>query len=341
MKRSQIDLLIESDDVCIVIENKIYAEDQKRQLGRYYEYALDTGKEHSIIYLTLGGDEPGEFTLYGGEGEPSEFYGENKIPPCRMLPKDTVVCLSYKKFIHDWLDACIREVTRIPQIRETLHQYQMTVKKLIGQPINRRYAMALKDILLENKNCNLIPDLEAALSDAKFDLKYKFWTELKKRLEERLVKKLRYQVYGHDLGIDEGIEVTKPCIRSRPKGRSPGLTFSFSENKNLEIMFRISHDSDGYYCGFVLCEKGGLKRVAINDTEHEEYLTQEILAGKKEWDNGWLTYKSFNPPEIDLTKCESVEKYEQRNRELVEKIVDEICKFIKTIYPEQEKGAVI
>ena len=341
----RIDILVESDDVCIVIENKIYAEDQKRQLGRYYEYALDTGKKRGIIYLTLLGDEPGEFTLYG---KPEEFYGEDKIPLCRKLPEDTVVCLSYKEFIITWVNDCIKEVVRIPQIRETLHQYQMLLKELTGQPIDRRYAMALKDILLEDKNFNLIPGLEAALSYAQTDLQFKFWSELKNQLESpevqkdlnNKVKNLRYEVHLTNLRIDKKEETTKECIRERPRGQSPGLTFNFSEeNGKHEIVFRITHDGnwDRLYYGFVLCEKGGDKKVAINKAEHEEYLKKyEIYdAAKGGWEDGWLAYKYFKKPKIDSIDCESVEKY---NRILVNRLVKDVCEVIKKI-SEQERGA--
>ena len=341
MKRSQIDLLIESDDVCIVIENKIYAEDQKRQLGRYYEYALDTGKEHSIIYLTLGGDEPGELTLYGGEGEPSEFYGENKIPPCRMLPKDTVVCLSYEKFINEWVDACIKEVARIPQIRETLHQYQMTVKKLTGQPINKRYVMALKNILLEDENYNLIPGLEVALSEAQTDLQTdlqcKFLSALKNHLE---TKNLRYEVYKKDLATTD---VTSQCltedklkaaIKECSVQSDIGLTFSFSENKNHEIMFRIACSPGGWlYYGFILFENE--KRVEIDDSKRGEYPYLEHLKKyriddrwKEDPPNGWLAYKESKYPEINF---KSVEGDKKHNLKRVEELVDEIAKICEVV----------
>ena len=362
MKRSQIDILIESDDVCIVIENKIYAEDQKRQLGRYYEYALDTGKKCGIIYLTLGGDEPGEFTLYGSEGEPREFYGENKIPPCRRhrveqgipwclyepgkiplcrgLPKDTVVRLSYKDFIVKWLGACIKEVARISQIRETLHQYQMTVKKLTGQPINKRYVMALKNILLEDENYNLIPGLEAALSEAQTDLQTdlqcKFLSALKNHLE---TKNLRYEVYKKGLVTSD---VTSQCltedklkaaIKECSVQSDIGLTFSFSENKNHEIMFRIACSPGWLYYGFVLFENE--KRVEIDDSKRGEYPYLEHLKKyriddrwKEDPPNGWLAYKESKYPEINF---KSVEGDKKHNLKRVEELVDEIAKICEVV----------
>ena len=341
MKRSQIDILIESDDVCIVIENKIYAEDQKRQLGRYYEYALDTRKKRGIIYLTLSGDEPEEFTLYGGD--PNEFYGEGKIPPCRRLPEDTVVCLSYKKFINEWLDACIKEVARIPQIRETLHQYQMTVKKLTGQPINRRDAMALKNILLDKDEIyNLIPELESAISEAKFDLKFKFWTEL----EEKLNVDLRYEVYKKNLEVGKKGEL-KACIEEGSTQSYPGLTFRLSGDENCEIVFRIECGPNHLYYGFVLCEKGKDLRVKIDDAKHEEYPYLKYLKQHRkdnEWNgsiNGWLAYKYSKYPVINFKDYKSIKEYEKDNLKFVEKLVaeiTEICDDVKKI-SEQERGA--
>ena len=345
MKRSQIDILIESNDVCIVIENKIYAEDQERQLGRYYEYALDTGKNLGIIYLTLLGDEPGEFTLYGGEGEPRKFYGKNKIPPCRMLPEDTVVCLSYEDFIVKWVDDCIKEVAHIPQIRETLHQYQILLKELTGQPINRRYAVALKDILLEDKNYNLIPELDTAISEAKVAFQCDFWTKLKEKIKaQKELKDTRYEVYKGNLKIEEKAG-PKECIDECASQGGLGLTPSFSEKGNYEIMFRIAHERYPLYYGFVLCEKGGRKKVAIDETEqeHKEYLKRYSIAdGKADGQSGWLTYKSFNH-KINFTNFKFVTEHTEPNREalierLVGVLVEEICGVIEKI-SERERSA--
>lgn len=44
----------------IIIENKIYAGDQKNQLLRYYNYAFKNKFKFNIIYLTLYGDAASE-----------------------------------------------------------------------------------------------------------------------------------------------------------------------------------------------------------------------------------------------------------------------------------------
>lgn len=296
MKRSRIDILIESDgikngDVCIVIENKIYAEDQKRQLGRYYEYALDTRKRCGIIYLTLWGDKPGEFTLYGGEGEPSKFYGsEPKIPLCRMLPKDTVVCLSYKE-IDKWLDACIKKVAHIPQARETLHQYQMTVKKLTGQ-----LPPEIEDIL------NGLDEKDDILKGVQHKLQRKFWRELKKRLA-LADKKPRFQLYNSD-EPDEEIPDDAELEEKHILHNSLGLTFSIQNSlvdDEHEVAFRIYYERPSqanqkhsyFNYGFVFCKRGTLQRDKFEKDGMDigQYEIKDWPKGKG--DDGWISWKYF------------------------------------------------
>lgn len=220
----RIDILIESGDVCIVIENKIYADDQKRQLGRYYEYASGTGKKLGIIYLTLEGDGPKDFTLYGDEKSKFDEKELDKI-------KDTVVCLSYEKFIDKWLDACIKEVARIPQIRETLHQYQMTVRKLTGKlppevedTLNK--AAELEDEIIRHLQCE-------------------FWREFKKRLAGQIPKfHSNFQIYESNMERDE--EIPDEQLEDSICHNSLGLTFSIPDslpcdNKH-EVAFRVFYE---------------------------------------------------------------------------------------------------
>ena len=58
----RLDIVLQTKDVMIIIENKIYAGDQEKQLLRYWNYAqkeLKAGKvkQSTILYLTLDGHE--------------------------------------------------------------------------------------------------------------------------------------------------------------------------------------------------------------------------------------------------------------------------------------------
>ena len=201
--------------------------------------------------------------------------------------------------------------------------------------------MALKDILLKDENYNLIPALEAAISEAKDAFQHDFWTKLEKQLNGK-VKNLRYEVYDNELGIDEGRKAIEAYISDRPGGKAPGLTFSFSEseNENYEIMFRIAYDNSGrnLYYGFVLYEKGKRVKIDTDDVKHREYPDFEkysIDNGRKDYPNGWLAYKYFEKPEINFTKFTFVTEHKERNREdfedFIKNLVEDIYKVIEEI----------
>ena len=70
--QGQFDIFLEKEkEACIVIENKIDAEDQDSQLNRYYQYARKRFSDNQIklIYLTLDGSPPEEKSLKAVNGQ--------------------------------------------------------------------------------------------------------------------------------------------------------------------------------------------------------------------------------------------------------------------------------
>ncbi len=115
----RIDIFISDGQRCIIIENKIYAPDQPKQLTRYWNYARGQfgSGNYCLVYLTLNGDEPSKDSTAGlptkKEDEPAEY-----------------ICLSYKDDILPWLEQCVALSVRQPLIRETLNQYIGVVRRL-------------------------------------------------------------------------------------------------------------------------------------------------------------------------------------------------------------------
>ena len=164
---SRIDILIESDLSCVVIENKIYASDQPKQLKRYFD-AVKNRKNPKVFYLTLHGDKPSDQALDD-------------------LDEESVSCISYDEDILDWLDDCIKEVARIPQIREILVHYQALIRKLTHKS-TEGVLMDLKQLLLtkqgDTDNLVLIPRLFEAMTELSNDRERTFWTNLQSQLSK-------------------------------------------------------------------------------------------------------------------------------------------------------------
>ena len=104
-EQSKIDVLIHNRDQAIIIENKIWARDQDKQLERYYQKIRNRFSDIWIIYLTLHGDEPSENSI----GNLPNEVKENRL-----------FILSYSFQISKWIDECIAICARQPILRETL-----------------------------------------------------------------------------------------------------------------------------------------------------------------------------------------------------------------------------
>jgi len=125
----RIDLLIKDrNNKAIIIENKIHASDQLKQLVRYN----NAYKNAPIFYLTLHGSSPSE----NSKGELEEG--------------DNYVCISYAEDIITWLELCRKEAVTHPILRETITQYIYLLKHLTNQTINDMMKKEIVDVITES-----------------------------------------------------------------------------------------------------------------------------------------------------------------------------------------------
>lgn len=128
----RIDILIEDiqNNNAIIIENKIYANDQAEQLRRYNKYAQTYKNGYQILYLTLFGnnasDQSGEGVLY--------------------LP------ISYRENIINWLEKCVSITARFPLVRETIIQYINHLKQLTNQDMDTHNKEEISEVLSKIEN---------------------------------------------------------------------------------------------------------------------------------------------------------------------------------------------
>jgi hypothetical protein len=184
-----IDILVTNDKQAIIIENKIYAQDQERQLERYYNAIRDKGFDDiCVIYLTLHGDATSRYSL----GDLPDQLGD-----------DGVYSISYENNVHEWLETCIQRTCRHPGLRETLVQYQRLIERLTGQSLSKGYIMEIKELLKDETNIELAVNISRALMDAQVDIQFAFWEELERQLQEmgyRIAKESHYDPYARKKG---------------------------------------------------------------------------------------------------------------------------------------------
>ena len=308
--RGRIDILLEKRDACIVIENKIYADDQDAQMERYYDYATSkrlSEEQIKLVYLTLDGSPPSKGSL-------------------GKLPEERVKCLSYSEDIINWLEECMKlqEVQRISSIREIVFQYRDLLKRLTGQSTNRRYSMELKDILLRDENYELIPDLHEMFLEFNVHVQLKFW--------EELAGVMSGKVDNSDIHDNQGKRASEENIRNYYTASTNrlyfGTTFGLDiiwEQTEIALRVELGQWSCIYY-GFVLFNENG-KRVESCDDEKFGTLAEKLRANGFKCTEWWIGRKSARNVVFPLDYARHNRKYLQcysKRTELVEELVSEI-----------------
>ena len=139
----RIDILVKSSQYGLIIENKIYAGDQDKQLTRYDNY----GKEifgadgYLLVYLTLYG--------YDASKESTATKSAEEVGYLR---------LSYAEDILRWLEQCARLAYDKPLVRESLNQYIRTIKQLTYRDMNQENIPKIIDLAVDH------PEVVATLS---------------------------------------------------------------------------------------------------------------------------------------------------------------------------------
>ena len=108
---SRLDLMIDTDSCCYLIEAKINAGEQPEQIKRYCEWAEKRGKDYSMYFLTLDGHVSNTTDKY----------------ECTYI--------SFETHIIKWLEECekLPNISNIPTLIGAIEQYLQLLNKLTGK----------------------------------------------------------------------------------------------------------------------------------------------------------------------------------------------------------------
>lgn len=139
----RIDILVKSSHYGLIIENKIYAGDQDKQLTRYDNYGKETfgADGYLLVYLTLYGCDASK--------ESTATKSAEEVGYLR---------LSYAEDILRWLEQCARLAYDKPLVRESLNQYIRTIKQLTYQDMNPKNIRKIINLAVDH------PEVVATLS---------------------------------------------------------------------------------------------------------------------------------------------------------------------------------
>ena len=162
----RIDIIVESTGgKGIIIENKIYAVDQPKQLVRYHNYAESTYGDYRLLYLSL---DKGEASIDSTRG--------NNV---QLVAGEDYLSVTYRNEILTWLCDCLEELPQNKVVFIILKQYIDLLKQLTYQMEENNIVL---DVLKKEENwaCTL-----EVLKNAD-SWKEEVWNEFANILKERV-----------------------------------------------------------------------------------------------------------------------------------------------------------
>ncbi|WP_189337913.1 PD-(D/E)XK nuclease family protein [Photobacterium sanguinicancri] len=216
-----IDILIRSGKTAIVIENKIYASDQDKQLSNYYQKMKDEGyKNIKLIYLTRTGYEPSDQST--------------KELPDKVKEKDLTL-VSYEHDIYDWVTRCTEIAARDAPLREACIQYLDVISKITNKIESQDHMDKLKALLLTDNNMARLPDLFSAYNEILTDLQLDIWNKIAEGMKREFGELCDNSVTIQDFPRD--------------------LVRNYVENKRSSKYHNINVKLDGYKKTYILVEQ--------------------------------------------------------------------------------------
>ena len=176
-------MLTDSHNRRILIENKINFGDLEKQLLRYHKF----DKKAVLVYLTLYGKKPSEFSTGGPELEASlkEHGGRLTV-------------MSYGTDILKWLDDCHRASASLPVVRESIVQYKHLICELTHQATGDKVKDEAKNLILAHPE---LADAVALLGEA--------WQALLRDANSKFEKQMNEKLPNKPLRLPNGITVLR------------------------------------------------------------------------------------------------------------------------------------
>ncbi len=318
-----IDILITSKNQAVIIENKIGAGDQYKQIERYYKNLKNKGDEKIwIVYLTLNGHEPS--TQSTGNLE-------------KKLLEDYLITASYETDISEWLDKCIEKSARLPALRETLVQYQKLVQEITGNTMSMEQANELLELLSQDDNIHKAVKIAKNWNIIRQHVEFSFWKDFEAIIEAKGIKLLPNQKYSE--------QKIQKIINVRTR-RNPwfGLMFELFSIEDDKICLYIERGWNVPYYGIIGWDD--VKRTIIEDDRHK-LLAQEI---RKKTDlekvNHWMcrnvfsieiNFSSFSEKEtLDLIKKEKRDEFLNAAWEQIETLIKQVKEIKENLEKKQK-----
>ncbi len=294
----RIDILIDDKNGNhIIIENKIYANDQDNQLIRYYNFS-----KQNLFYLTLHGDDASDRSSSNSNFEVTLKCGED------------YKLLSYKVDILEWLEQCQKEAVSMPLLREGIAHYINLIKYLTGESINKAMQQEIVNLLTES-SANLASAREIVnnYNEAKSRIQWEFWKALKNTLQNKGIILVEN---------DKTVTPERTLNYYNKKDRFFGLWNLVYKKNDLTIQWACEMQ-DNICMGFTI-EKNGIG--GISDSEDNVHFRNIVMECDRSYVSSkyWLGWQ-FTKPLLNFREFNSEAIFNLTNKNILENTVLQIA----------------
>ena len=193
----QLDLIIENDYQIIILENKIFAEDQPKQLYRYFRFCNEYAKKDcTLIYLTLFGNSPSILSLGDIKKVDNKYLTEIHG---KILEVD-LRTISYQKNIISWLEKIKVKIIDLPNLYAAIDQYINLLRMLTNEIVTVK--QELKSMLSEMTSQDLLAIKELSNQFNSSDYRGELLFNLFSYVENKFLETGKFEKSFEYLGIN-------------------------------------------------------------------------------------------------------------------------------------------
>jgi hypothetical protein len=270
----RIDIYIEFPELIVIVENKIFASEQKDQIKRYGTYLSGRSKKYMILYLTIEGRD-------SDQAENTHYFP-----------------ISYRKHITPWLRDCIVKCAGFPKASSGIASYLEMLEKRILNLTNSPTVMNIADLLMKPENLPLLNYLKE-IGETNI--------EVRNRYRDLFFKKVHEAFNGRNLAFKPVAGILNSCTVSEIWGhRHRGFILTNEEfmlkvDTRERVVFCIEHDWDDLYFGVVGIRTTGVEKEIFEFSEntlYKEYfeaLNFKSNYGLKYKHDCWCAWQNYFP----------------------------------------------
>ena len=302
-----IDLYMTDGDKHIILENKVYAKDQKEQIKRYIEVIQK--ENHSleahdilVIYLSLDKKRPTKYSL--GNLIIKDGFVKDEAKDIAIFKS-----IHYKHEILEWLSSCQYEVQNITNLNEVFKQYIDVVKMINNQYKDK--VIRLSDYIKDNPLVyKMAVEIQKALPEVRKSIVDEFFEKVEISLQSKLGEAWTIEMTG-DLSTRYGFPFRL-------------YKDSWMENKENKMVFGFEFGKNDYYSSYFGIARNSKEVDIKNDIVKKFEVDIKNLNFKLKTTVWWLHWE----PLPSTKKTKDFAEYVMLNADAEETFIKSIMKIV-------------